>query len=78
VADVLERAANSDDVAVLVALASAPRYVTPVGEASIRRALLAIVEYVETQSDLDRLTPLALAVGLGDIVDHHSSPAVSG
>ncbi len=78
VAYLLERAANSDDVAVLVALASAPRYVTPVGEASIRRALLAIIECVDAQSDLDSLAPLARAVGLGDIVDHQSSPAVSG
>lgn len=64
VADLLTRPAGRDDVEVLLALAGAPRCVTPAGEASIRRAVLAVVAGAETRADLELLAPLARAVGL--------------
>ncbi len=64
VADLLTRAADRDDVEVLLALAGAPRCVTPPGEASIRRAVLAVAGSSENRADLALLAPLAAAVGL--------------
>jgi hypothetical protein len=68
VSDVLSRRAGDDDAAVLVALAGAMRCVSPSGEASIRRALLAVTGQSEQAVDLDLLAPLALAVGLPELV----------
>lgn len=68
VSDVLIRRAGDDDAAVLVALAGSMRCVSPSGEASIRRALLAITGQSEQAVDLDLLSPLALAVGLAELV----------
>ncbi len=69
VARLLEQPAGSDEATVLVALASAPRYVTPIAEASIRRALTALVGQAISRSDIDLLAPLARAVGLSGIVE---------
>lgn len=66
VAELLTRAASDDDEAVLVALASAQRYVTPIGEASIRRALLAIRGHDPVGTKRPRLSNVATAVGLGE------------
>lgn len=68
VSDVLVRPAGDDDAAVLVALAGAMRCVSPSGEASIRRALLAVTGRSEQAVDFDLLSPLALAVGLPELV----------
>lgn len=67
VAEVLTRPAGRDESVALVALAGAPRYVAPVAEASIRRALLAITGQRGVQVDLDLLAPLARAVDLEEI-----------
>ncbi|MBW4029565.1 MAG: DUF3536 domain-containing protein [Acidobacteria bacterium] len=63
-ADLLDREASRDDEVTLVALASTPRYVTPVGEAAIRRALLAVAARDRVVADRQALGALASAVGL--------------
>lgn len=78
VTELLMRRANQDDVGVLIALASAPRCVTPIGEASIRRALLAIVGRGVTGLDFGGAAALATAVGLGDLVRGISSLTSGG
>jgi hypothetical protein len=64
VAELLVREATADDEAVLLALACGPRYVTPIAEASIRRALLAIRGFDGPSRVRARLVPLYAAVGL--------------
>jgi len=64
--DLLHRDATRDDEVVLVALASTPRVVSPVGEAAIRRALWAISARDRGERDRDALAPLARAVGIAD------------
>jgi hypothetical protein len=64
--DLLRRDANRDDEVTLLALASAPRYVTPVGEAAIRRALFAIAARDAADAERDALVALARAVGVAD------------
>jgi hypothetical protein len=64
VAEFLTRPVTRDDVEVLLALAGAPRCVTPSGEASIRRAILAAVGGSDTSGDLELLSELTGAVGL--------------
>jgi hypothetical protein len=64
--DLLYRVATRDDEATLLALAAAPRFVTPVGEAAIRRALLAIAARDCGEVDRESLVPLASAVGVAD------------
>lgn len=63
-ADLLRRDATSDDEVTLLALASSPRYVTPVGEAAIRRALAAIAARDHPGVARPALAPLASAVGM--------------
>ena len=77
VAEVLSRPAAADDVVALVALAGAPRWVSPSGEASIRRALLAITGQSGETIELDLLAPLARAVGLPELA-RRSGPDVTG
>jgi hypothetical protein len=64
--DLLRRSATKDDEVTLVALASTPRFVSPVSEAAIRRALLAIAAHDGATSERGYLVPLATAVGLAD------------
>jgi hypothetical protein len=64
--DLLRRDATRDDEVTLLALASTPRYVTPVGEAAIRRALFAIAARDDVATDRSRLVALATAVGVAD------------
>jgi hypothetical protein len=64
--DLLRRDATRDDEVTLLALASTPRYVTPVGEAAIRRALFAIAARDDVATDRSRLVALATAVGVED------------
>jgi len=64
--DLLRRDANRDDEVTLLALASTPRYVTPVGEAAIRRALFAIAARDAPDAERGSLVALARAVGVGD------------
>ncbi len=64
--DLLRRDATRDDEVTLLALAAAPRYVSPVGEAAIRRALWAIAARDRGRLDRTSLAPVALAVGLAD------------
>jgi hypothetical protein len=64
--DLLRRDANRDDEVTLLALASTPRYVTPVGEAAIRRALFAIAARDSPDAERDPLIALATAVGVAD------------
>ena len=66
--DLLSRDASRDDEVTLVALASAPRYVTPVGEAAIRRAIQGVVSRDRGARDRRALLELAGAVGLADAV----------
>jgi len=68
VAELLAQRVGGDDAAVLVALAGAHRCVTPAGEVSIRRALLALTSQGDQAVDLEILAPLARAVGLADLV----------
>ena len=77
VAEVLSRPVADDDVVALVALAGAPRWVSPSGEASIRRALLAITGQSGETIELDLLAPLARAVGLPELA-RRSGPDVTG
>ena len=67
--DLLRRDATRDDEVTLLALAAAPRFVTPVGEAAIRRALLAIAACDHGDGEREELEPLAKAVGVGDTFD---------
>lgn len=67
VAEILAGATDRAAAAALVALAGAPRCVSPMGEASIRRALLALRAHNRDVFDAVRLSPLALAVGLTDL-----------
>jgi hypothetical protein len=67
--DLLRRDATRDDEVTLLALAAAPRFVTPVGEAAIRRALLAIAARDHGDGEREELEPLAKAVGVGDTFD---------
>jgi hypothetical protein len=53
-----------EDEAVLVALSVAPRFVTPIAEASIRRALLAIESHDDSTRHRHSLDALRVAVGL--------------
>ena len=66
-ADLLRRDATGDDAVTLVALASAPRFVSPVSEAALRRALAAV-----TARDGDKrreiLKPLATVLGVAEVV----------
>jgi len=64
VAELLVRPATTDDETVLVALSVAPRFVTPIAEASIRRALLAMVSHDPAAAHRPSLTRLRVAVGL--------------
>jgi hypothetical protein len=64
--DLLQRDATRDDEVTLLALASTPRFVTPVGEAAIRRALYAIAARDDPDAERDALVALARAVGVGD------------
>jgi hypothetical protein len=64
--DLLRRDATRNDEVTLLALASTPRYVTPVGEAAIRRALFAIAARDDAATDRSRLVALATAVGVAD------------
>jgi hypothetical protein len=64
--DLLRRSATKDDEVTLVALASTPRFVSPVSEAAIRRALLAIAANDGANSERGYLVSLATAVGLAD------------
>ncbi|NNN07679.1 MAG: DUF3536 domain-containing protein [Acidimicrobiaceae bacterium] len=64
--DLLHRRSTHDDEVTLLALAAAPRFVTPVGEAAIRRALWAIVAHDHGDVDRVALEPLVLAMGLQD------------
>ncbi|MDE3093806.1 MAG: DUF3536 domain-containing protein [Acidobacteriota bacterium] len=66
--DLLIRDADRHDEVTLLALASTPRFVTPVGEAAIRRALLAIAARDRDGVDRALLAPLARAVGLSDLL----------
>jgi alpha-amylase/alpha-mannosidase (GH57 family) len=77
VAEMLMRHSSTDDAVVLVALAGAPRCVTPAGEASIRRALLAITAQPHEIVDVELLAPLARAVGLAELVGS-SRPLAAG
>jgi hypothetical protein len=65
-ADLLRRRATRDDQFTLRALAARPRYVTPVGEAAIRRALWAMAAHAHGDDDHEVLAPLAKAVGVPD------------
>ena len=65
-ADLLSRDATRDDEVTLLALASASRFVTPVGEAAILRALRAIAARNHDFHVRHALRPLALAVGMRD------------
>jgi len=64
VAELLVRPATTDDELVLVALSVAPRFVTPIAEASIRRALLAMASHDPTIAHRPSLAQLRVAVGL--------------
>ncbi len=64
--DLLHRDATRDDEVTLLALASTPRFVTPVGEAAIRRALYAIAARDDPDAERGALVALARAVGVGD------------
>ena len=64
--DLLRRNATRDDEVTLSALASVERYVTPVGEAAVRRALWAIAARDGADVQRPSLAPLALAVGVAD------------
>ncbi len=64
--DLLRRDASRDDEVTLTALASVPRYVTPVGEAAIRRALFAIAARDALGTDRSALVALATATGVAD------------
>jgi hypothetical protein len=75
--DLLRRDATRDDEVTLLALAAAPRYVTPVGEAAIHRALLAIAERDHGDADRDALVPLANAVGVQDTFNLSESAEVT-
>jgi len=75
--DLLRRDASRDDEVTLVALASTPRYVTPVGEAAIRRAILGIVSRDATGVERRTLLELAGAVGLADAVTLAGAPPVN-
>ncbi len=72
VARVLANPAGEDEVAVLVALAGAPRYVTPIGEASIRRAIVAIAGQ-NPAPDLSIVAPLAKALGMSSVVTREAT-----
>ena len=72
--DLLSRDASRDDEVTLVALASTPRYVTPVGEAAIRRAILAVVSRDRGARDRRALLELAGAVGLVDALAAVGAP----
>lgn len=64
--DLLGRDATRDDEVTLLALARAPRYVTAVGEAAIRRALAAIAAREHAGVARPALVALASAVGMAD------------
>ncbi len=64
--DLLRRDATRDDEVTLLALAATPRYVTPVGEAAIRRALWAIAARDHGHVEREALVLLAEAVGVSD------------
>ncbi len=64
--DLLRRDATHDDELTLLALAATPRYVTPVGEAAIRRALWAIAARDHGDVKREALVLLAHAVGVSD------------
>ena len=64
--DLLHRDATRDDEVTLLALAATPRFVTPVGESAIRRALWAIAARDRSRGPRASLAPLAVAVGLAD------------
>jgi hypothetical protein len=76
VTELLAKRAGGADAAVLLALAGGPRCVTPQGEASIRRALLAMTAETEQLADLGLLAPLARAVGIADLVGGLGSFAI--
>ncbi len=64
--DLLRRDATRDDEVTLLALAATQRYVTPVGEAAIRRALWAIAARDHGHVEREALVLLAEAVGVSD------------
>ncbi len=63
-ADLLSRPATFEDEIVLASLACAPRYVTPIGESAIRRALWAMARTRPADGHWPELVGLAAAVGL--------------
>jgi hypothetical protein len=72
--DLVHRDVTAHDEAALVALASTPRYVTPVGEAALRRALWAIAARDQPGAHHEALVDLAGAVGLGDTFNLSGAP----
>ncbi len=60
----LARAATAEDERVLVSLAGAARYVSPIGDAAIRRALLALRATRGPGVWSESLTELAIALGI--------------
>ena len=67
VSKVLSGRAGEDEVVALVALASLPRYVTPIAEASIRRMIVVLSQQVPVL-DLHHLTPLVRALKMESVV----------
>ncbi|MGA7833744.1 MAG: DUF3536 domain-containing protein [Acidimicrobiales bacterium] len=67
-AALLTRPASRDDVEALLALAGAARCATPASEASIRRAILAVVGGSASGDHFDLLAPLAHALGLDRLI----------
>ncbi len=66
-AELLTRPGTRDDDALVMALACAPRCVSPSGEAALRRALMALVSHGLDSARRDALGPIGRAVGLGDM-----------
>jgi hypothetical protein len=64
--DLLGRDATRDDEVSLVALASVPRFVSPISEAALRRALFAIAARDDGARRREALSPLARALGVAD------------
>jgi hypothetical protein len=68
-AEMLTREVTASDASVVVALASAMRFVTPGAEASIRRALVLISNASRAPGDWSALIALAQTLGMGQLVD---------
>ena len=64
VAELLVRPATTNDELVLAALSVAPRFVTPIAEAGIRRALLAMASHDASVAHRASLAALRVAIGL--------------